>query len=69
LEGSQKEVAVQGYEEALKLLFLSGAGLAALMVFLQAGAGWKAAGEESVEAGNEPEQEREELLDGAEDTA
>lgn len=69
LEGVQKEVAVKGYEEALKLLFLSGAGLAALMVFLQAGAGWKAAGEESVEAGNEPEEEREELLDGAENTA
>ena len=69
LEGVQKEVAVKGYEEALKLLFLSGAGLAALMVFLQAGAGWKAAGEESVEASNEPEEEREELLDGAENAA
>jgi hypothetical protein len=69
LEGVQKEVAVKGYEEALKLLFLSGAGLAALMVFLQAGAGWKAAGDESVEASNEPEEEREELLDGAENTA
>ena len=69
LEGVQKEVAVKGYEEALKLLFLSGAGLAALMIFLQAGTGWKAAGEESVEAVNEPEEEREELLDGAENAA
>ena len=69
LEGVQREVAVKGYEDALKLLFLSGAGLAALMVFLQAGTGWKAAGEESIEAGNEPEQEREELLDRAENAA
>jgi MFS family permease len=69
LEGVQKEVAVKGYEEALKLLFLSGAGLAALMIFLQAGTGWKAAGEESVEAVNELEEEREELLDGAENAA
>jgi hypothetical protein len=69
LEGVQKEVAVRGYEEALKLLFFSGAGLAALMVFLQAGTGWKAAGEESVEPSNEPEEEREELLEGAENAA
>lgn len=69
LEGVQKEIAVKGYEEALKLLFLSGAGLAALMVFLQAGTGWKAAREEPVETGNEPEEEREELLDGAENAA
>jgi MFS family permease len=69
LEGVQKEVAVKGYEEALKLLFFSGAGLAALMVFLQAGTGWKAAAEESIEAGNEPEEEREEALDGAENAA
>lgn len=41
LEGVQREVAVQGYEEALKMLFLSGAGLAALMVLVQAGTGWR----------------------------
>ena len=70
LEGVQKEVAVKGYEEALKLLFLSGAGLAALMIFVQAGTGWKAAGEESTQADNEPEEEREgELIDGAENAA
>ena len=69
LEGVQKEVAVKGYEEALKMLFLSGAGLAALMIFVQAGTGWKAAGDEPAEAANEPEGEREELIDGAENAA
>jgi hypothetical protein len=39
------------------------------MVFLQAGTGWKAAGEESVEPSSEPEEEREELLDEAENAA
>jgi MFS family permease len=67
LEGVQKEVAVKGYEEALKMLFLSGAGLAALMVFVQAGTGWKGAGEECAQAANE--EEREEPIDGAENAA
>jgi MFS family permease len=67
LKGVQKEVAVKGYEEALKMLFLSGAGLAALMIFVQAGTGWKDAGGESAEAVNE--EEREELIDGGENTA
>jgi MFS family permease len=69
LEGLQKEVAVKGYEEALKMLFLSGAGLAALMIFVQAGTGWRAAGEEIPEAVNESEEEREERIDGAENAA
>jgi hypothetical protein len=65
LEGLQKEVAVRGYEEALRMLFLGGAALAALMVFVQAGTGWKAAGEEVDTTANGSE-EREEPLDGAE---
>jgi hypothetical protein len=69
LEGVQKEVAVKGYEEALKMLFLSGAALAALMIFVQAGTGWGAAAEEVPEAVNESEEEREERIDGAENAA
>ena len=46
LEGVEREVAVKGYEDALRALFLAGAGLAALMVLVQAGTGWKGAGEE-----------------------
>ena len=65
LEGVQKEVAVQGYEEALKMLFLSGAGLAALMIFVQAGTGWKGATEEEAQVVSASEEEREELIDGA----
>lgn len=50
LEGVQREVAVQGYEEALKMLFLSGAGLAALMVLIQAGTGWQGVEDEESKA-------------------
>lgn len=64
LEGVQKEIAVKGYEEALKFLFLSGAGLAALMVIAQAGTGWKGAEEEAdEEEANVAEEEREGLID------
>jgi len=48
LEGVEKRVAVRGYEEALRSLFLAGAGLALLMVLVQAGTGWRGAGEEKV---------------------
>lgn len=65
LEGVQKEVAVQGYEEALKMLFLSGAGLAALMIFVQAGTGWTGAEEEETQAVSDSEEERDELIDAA----
>ena len=41
LEGVDKEVAIKGYEDALRVLFLAGAGLAVLMVFVQAGTGWR----------------------------
>ena len=45
LEGAEQDVAIRGYEVALKRLFLAGAGLAALTVFVQAGTGWKAPGQ------------------------
>ncbi|EMC93163.1 hypothetical protein BAUCODRAFT_36831 [Baudoinia panamericana UAMH 10762] len=48
LEGVEKAVAVQGYEDALRSLFLAGAGLAALMVIVQAGTGWRGPSEKSV---------------------
>ena len=41
LEGAEREVAITGYEQAIKTLFLACAGLAVLMVFIQAGTGWK----------------------------
>lgn len=57
LEGVEQEVAIKGYEDALKTLFLAGAGLAVLMVFVQAGTGWRGPKEES-----RLEQEREALI-------
>lgn len=48
LEGAEQAIAIQGYEDALKGLFLAAAGLAALMVLVQAGTGWKGAQEEKV---------------------
>ncbi|EGP91919.1 putative major facilitator superfamily transporter [Zymoseptoria tritici IPO323] len=40
LEGVEREVAVQGYEESLKYLWLAMAGIAVLMVLVQAAVGW-----------------------------
>lgn len=40
LGGVEKEVAIQGYQDALRTLFLAAAGLAVLMIILQAGTGW-----------------------------
>ncbi|KAK5019853.1 hypothetical protein LTR16_001692 [Cryomyces antarcticus] len=42
LQGAEKDVAVEGYVVALRGLFLAGAGLAALMILVQAGTGWRA---------------------------
>lgn len=42
LGGVEKEVAIQGYQDALRMLFLASAGLAGLMIILQAGTGWTA---------------------------
>jgi MFS family permease len=65
LEGVQREVAVQGYEEALKMLFLSGAGLAALMVLIQAGTGWRGVEDEEPKETDTSEEEREGLVGGS----
>lgn len=42
LEGVERIVAVQSYVGSLRQLFLTGAGLALMMVLVQAGTGWKA---------------------------
>lgn len=42
LNGKERDVAIRGYQDALRVLFLAGAGLAVVMVFLQAGTGWNA---------------------------
>jgi len=66
LEGVEKDVAIRGYEDALRTLFLAGAGLAAMMVFVQAGTGWKAA--EEPDETSTLEEERQALISrGAED--
>lgn len=49
LQGAEREVARQGYQDALRTLFLAGAVLAVLMVFVQAGTGWTAPKEEKRE--------------------
>ncbi|KAF2091010.1 putative MFS multidrug transporter [Saccharata proteae CBS 121410] len=41
LEGVEREVAVQGYEDALRGLFLAMVGLSLVMVFVQAATGWR----------------------------
>lgn len=41
LEGVEKEVAVRGYVGGLKTIFLASAGLALLMVLVQAATGWE----------------------------
>lgn len=73
LEGVQKDIAVKGYEEAIKMLFLSFAGLAALMILVQAGTGWKAAPEEVAvedqEAEDDLDEERTPLVEGQEHAA
>ena len=41
LTGAEKEVAVQGYEQAVQRLYLIGSILALVTTFLQAGTGWR----------------------------
>lgn len=41
LEGTERAVAVRGYEDALKALFLAAVGLSIIVVAAQAGTGWK----------------------------
>jgi len=54
LKGAEKEVAVQGYLDAIKALWLAAAGMATLTIFIQAATGWrgpkKGADEEEVES-------------------
>lgn len=46
LRGVEREVAVRGYEDALRGLWIAGAGLAGLMVLVQAATGWRGVKEE-----------------------
>jgi len=61
LKGAEKEVAVQGYLDAIKALWLAAAGMATLTIFIQAATGWrgpkKGADEEGVEAEEALEEE------------
>ncbi|TVY47930.1 Efflux pump [Lachnellula occidentalis] len=49
LEGAERAVAVSGYVVAVKSLFVAGAGLVVIMVFVQAGTGWKPGVEKKIE--------------------
>lgn len=42
LEGTEREVAVHGYEQATRMLFMAGGIVAQIALLLQAGTGWKA---------------------------
>lgn len=42
LEGQRHDIAVHAYQEAIKTLFLCGAGLAIIVAIVQAGSGWTA---------------------------
>ncbi|KAK3675439.1 hypothetical protein LTR78_004522 [Recurvomyces mirabilis] len=57
LQGVEKEVAIKGYEDALRTLFLAGAGLALVTVIVQAGTGWKQAKEDRVTAEEEEDEQ------------
>jgi len=48
LDGIEREVAVQGYQDALRYLWLAAAALAVVVVFIQASTGWKGAKQEKV---------------------
>ena len=60
LTGMEKKIAVESYVGSLNQLFAAAGGLALVMVFVQAGTGWKAGKdpEEGNESGNESEEER-----------
>lgn len=49
LKGAERAVAVSGYVDALRALFIAGVGLSAIMVLVQASTGWKAGDEKKVE--------------------
>ena len=46
LDGMEREVAVQGYQDALRYLWLTAAALAAAVVLIQASTGWEGAKQE-----------------------
>ena len=50
LVGTERQVAIRGYQDALRALFLAGAALAFVIVFVQAGTGWTAPPEPKQEA-------------------
>jgi len=58
LKGAEKEVAIQGYTDAIRTLWLAAAGMAALTIFIQVGTGWRgpkrAEDEERTEPAGEP---------------
>ena len=70
LQGSERAVAVESYTESLEGLLLAGAGLALVMVCMQAGTGWKHGAEkdetEERDAGSGSEAEEEEWEEGME---
>ncbi len=59
LTGVERRIAVQSYEISLKQLFVTGTGLALIMVVVQAGTGWKSGdageGSEGFENPRDPE--------------
>jgi predicted MFS family arabinose efflux permease len=64
LDGVEREVAIEGYEETLKYLWLAMAGIAVLMVFVQAAVGWTGYAEKEKKL---QEQESRGLLSDADD--
>jgi hypothetical protein len=66
LEGEERDIAVSAYEDGFKALFLGAVGLGVIVVFIQAGTGWKEATkkEDLREEGVEGEEE-EYLVAGA----
>jgi hypothetical protein len=57
LTGMEKKIAVESYVGSLNQLFAAAGGLALVMVFVQAGTGWKAGKDEVDETGNDTEEE------------
>ena len=64
LEGKEREVAVGAYVAGIRALFLAAMGLAVVMVFIQAGTGWKGVAKEGEMGEREVDEEveREESL-------
>ncbi|PMD44375.1 MFS general substrate transporter [Hyaloscypha variabilis F] len=57
LTGMEKKIAVESYVGSLNQLFAAAGGLALVMVFVQAGTGWKAGKDEVDETGNDTDEE------------